>query len=59
MILEEKQTIIAIGAGTITKRVFPDGRIERVDSVKDVGLYIDKIDEMIDRKKKLLCESEI
>lgn len=59
LIMEEKQTIIAIGAGTITKRVFPDGRIERVDSVKDVGLYIDKIDEMIDRKKKLLCESEI
>ena len=54
MSLEEKQTIVAIGAGTITKRVFPDGRIERVDSVKDVGLYIEKIDEMIGRKKILL-----
>ena len=53
LIMEEKQTIVAIGAGTISKRVFPDGRIERVDSVKDVGLYIEKIDEMIERKKKL------
>ena len=57
LIMEEKQTIVAIGAGTITKRVFPDGRIERVDSVKDVGLYIEKIDEMIERKRKLLEES--
>lgn len=56
LIMEEKQTIVAIGAGTITKRVFSDGRIERVDSVKDVGLYIEKIDEMIERKRLLLSE---
>ena len=54
LIMEEKQTIVAIGAGTITKRVFQDGRIERVDSVKDVGLYIERIDEMIERKKEVL-----
>ena len=53
LIMEEKQTIVAIGAGTITKRVYGDGRIERVDSVKDVGLYIEKIDEMIERKRTL------
>lgn len=52
MIIEEKQTIVACGAGTITKRVYPDGRIERCDNVKDVGLYIEKIDEMIERKRK-------
>jgi len=52
--LEEKQTILACGAGTITKRVFPDGRIERCDNVKDVALYIEKIDEMIQRKEDLL-----
>ena len=56
LIMEEKQTIVALGAGSITKRVFPDGRIERCDNVKDVGLYIEKIDEMIERKKKLLSE---
>lgn len=52
--MEEVQTIVALGAGSITKRVFGDGRIERCDNVKDVGLYIEKIDEMIDRKRKLL-----
>ena len=53
LIMEEKQTIVAIGAGTISKRVYQDGRIERCDNVKDVALYIEKIDEMIDRKRKL------
>ena len=53
LIMEEKQTIVALGAGSITKRVYGDGRIERCDNVKDVGLYIEKIDEMIERKKKL------
>ena len=54
LIMEEKQTIVALGAGSITKRVYGDGRIERCDNVKDVALYIDKIEDMIERKKKLL-----
>ena len=44
---------MALGAGTVTKRVYPDGRIERCDNVKDIDLYISKIDEMIERKKCL------
>lgn len=59
LIMEEKQTIVACGAGASTKRVWaepnPDGthRIERCENVKDVGQYIDRIDEMIERKQKL------
>lgn len=53
LIMEEKQTIVALGAGSITKRVFSDGRIERCDNVKDVKLYIEQIDEMIERKRRL------
>ncbi len=59
LIMEEKQTIVALGAGSITKRVYPDGRIERCDNVKDVGLYIEKIDEMIERKRRLLIEENV
>ena len=55
LIMEEKQTIVALGAGSITKVVLPDGRIERCDNVKDVALYIEKIDEMIERKKSLFA----
>lgn len=54
LIMEEKQTIVALGAGSISKQVFLDGRIERCDNVKDVELYIEKIDEMIERKRRLL-----
>ncbi|MBQ7839281.1 MAG: coproporphyrinogen dehydrogenase HemZ [Lachnospiraceae bacterium] len=54
LIMEEKESIMALGAGTISKAVFGSGRIERCDNVKDVALYIEKIDEMIDRKRKLL-----
>ncbi|MBQ7774747.1 MAG: coproporphyrinogen dehydrogenase HemZ [Lachnospiraceae bacterium] len=55
LIMEEKQTIVALGAGSITKVVLPDGRIERCDNVKDVALYIEKIDEMLERKEKLFA----
>ena len=57
LIMEEKQTIVALGAGSITKRVYPDGRIERCDNVKDVSQYMERIDEMIERKRELLNES--
>jgi oxygen-independent coproporphyrinogen-3 oxidase len=58
LIMEEKQTIIAMGAGASTKVVHhqatEDGlgdRIERVENVKDVTSYIERIDEMIERKR--------
>lgn len=56
LIMEEKQTIVALGAGSISKRVYPGARIERSENVKDVGLYMEKIDEMIERKRKLFEE---
>ncbi|WP_417091446.1 coproporphyrinogen dehydrogenase HemZ [Marvinbryantia sp.] len=53
LIMEEKQSILALGAGASTKLV--DGeRIERVENVKDIRSYIERIDEMIDRKIKAL-----
>ncbi len=47
---------MALGAGSITKRVYPDGRIERCENAKDVETYMGKIEEMIGRKRKLLAE---
>lgn len=56
LIMEEKQTIIALGAGGSSKFVYPsENRIERVENVKDVKNYIERIDEMIERKKAFLC----
>lgn len=60
LIMEDLHSIVALGTGTVTKRIYMDeatneqtGRIERCDNVKDVALYMAKIDEMIERKKKL------
>lgn len=53
LIMEEITDIAACGAGTVSKKIFPDNRIERCDNVKDVKLYLEQIDEMILRKRKL------
>ncbi|WP_026497559.1 coproporphyrinogen dehydrogenase HemZ [Butyrivibrio sp. WCD2001] len=53
LMMEEVQSIVALGAGTVTKRVYGDGRIERCDNVKDVTLYMNNINDMIERKKSL------
>lgn len=51
LIMEEKQTIMAAGAGASTKFVFQHGeRIERVENVKDLKNYVERIDEMLERK---------
>ena len=66
LIMEEKQSIIAVGAGASTKIVVPEDKAEvdpktgnkkcivRVENVKDVEQYISRIDEMIERKGELL-----
>ena len=52
LIMEEKQSILAAGAGASTKFVFEHGeRIERVENVKDLKNYVERIDEMIERKR--------
>lgn len=53
-IMEEVQSIVALGAGAVTKIVFPnENRIERAFNVKNVDEYINRIDEMIERKRLL------
>lgn len=49
LIMEEKQSILALGAGATTKIVRGD-QIERTENVKDIRSYIERIDEMIARK---------
>lgn len=55
VIMEEKQPILALGAGASSKFLFGD-RIERVANVKNVKEYISRIDEMVERKTRCLCD---
>ena len=57
LIMEEKQTILAAGAGASTKFVFASDHIERVENVKDVKQYIERIDEMIERKHSFMLKN--
>ena len=59
LIMEEKQTIYAAGAGATTKIVLPEKiktengketNLIRVENVKNIEEYIARIDEMIERK---------
>ena len=66
LIMEEKQSIIAAGAGASTKIVLKNPipmpgskkkkmtRLIRQENVKAVDAYIDRIDEMIERKGEWL-----
>ena len=66
LIMEEKQSIVAAGAGSSTKIVLkepvtvPGSRnhrkttLMRVENVKDIRAYITRIDEMIERKGEWL-----
>ena len=53
--MEETGSVIAVGAGAISKRVFPDRelRIERAPNVTNVAVYIDRVAEMARRKEHL------
>lgn len=59
LIMEEKQTILALGAGASSKFVFLDeGRVERVENVKSLQDYINRIDEMIYRKQNFFHQEQ-
>ena len=51
-IMEEKQTIIGLGAGAIGKVYYPDeDRLERVANVSNYRVYNERFDEMLARKE--------
>lgn len=52
-IMEEKQTIFALGAGGIGKVYDPvSNSLSRIPNVGNYRVYIDRIDEMLERKNK-------
>lgn len=51
LIMEEIQSIAALGAGSISKAVLPGGRIERCDNIKDVTMFISESDKMLEKKR--------
>ena len=54
LIMEELHDIIAVGAGASSKIVGGRKNVQRVENLKDVRQYTERIEEMILRKDKLL-----
>lgn len=56
-IMEETTHILALGAGGISKRIYPEeGHIGRAPNVSNIEQYIDRVDEMAQRKRTLFTE---
>ena len=54
-IMEETTHNLALGAGAITKWIFPEHRrIERAANVRNIELYIQRVDEMAARKAEII-----
>ena len=55
--MEENTHILALGAGGISKRIYPEeGHIGRAPNVSNIEHYIARVDEMIGRKRALFLE---
>ena len=54
LIMEEVESILACGAGATSKRIrYDSSLITRAENVKNVDIYMQNIDQMIERKKQL------
>lgn len=52
-IMDENQTVVALGAGAVSKKYIAEtASVTRVANVVDYELYIERIEEMIDRKAR-------
>ncbi len=52
LIMEEVESIVALGAGATSKRV-QGSLITRAENVKNVDVYLSNVEEMIERKRRL------
>ena len=54
--MEETASVLALGAGAISKWLFGDRdlRIERAANLKSIEEYVGRVDEMIERKRRLI-----
>ena len=52
-IMDEQQSILALGSGGMSKVFFPEeNRLERVPNVNNYEVYIERLQQMLDRKEQ-------
>jgi len=53
-IMDETQTILGAGCAASTKLVYPDGKISRIHNYKFPYEYINRFEQMIEKKKEVI-----
>lgn len=48
--MSENCSVLSVGAGGMSKRAFKDKRYERCSCIKDISLYMNKVEEMASKK---------
>ena len=54
--MEEKHTVFGVGAGSSSKILFGNGRLERIDNGKDFRSYMEHFTEYQEKKRRVLEE---
>ena len=57
--MEEKHTVFGVGAGSSSKILFGNGRLERVDNGKDFRSYMEHFTEYQEKKRRVLEELRV
>lgn len=58
--MEETASVLALGAGAISKWLFDRAlRIERAPNVRNIEEYINRVDEMVERKRAVIFSGEV
>ena len=58
--MEEKETIIGIGMGAVSKIYIPEGdKIKRVPNFKSLEEYINRKDELIEKRYKVFIKERM
>lgn len=55
--MEERETVIGIGLGSVTKIVYGDQSLKRIPNFKGLEDYLSRIDEVLEKRKKYLNKS--
>lgn len=49
----DRRDVLGFGCGSMSKRRFAGNRVERSPEVKSVLAWLNRVDEMVERKKQL------
>lgn len=53
--MSDQFSVLALGAGSTSKRIFSKGRLERCGCVRDPAVYISRVGEMAEKKRRFFA----